>query len=258
MSIRAKFRIVSLCIVLILVAVVMVGYWVASVEVTKKVHNNLNLVADLQLERVTEALDRNFERLEQVSRRQTLQENLVRFVNDSVEDSRDKVNAILREARGSVDTFKEISIISEEGLVLGSSNSDNIDANYKNKLFYRERHQPGGVLEGGRGVSFEVDEEGELTVVLSEPFMVEDDEQIGYIVIESDGSKLAASVTHESETQSLTTMLVKTEENEAMTVLTPADVVRAVREAGGLRPEDDAPLPLSRASQTPTCLSMKP
>ena len=63
MSIRLKFRVVSLCIVVIMVAVVLVGYWVASVEITRKVHNNLNLVADLELQRVNEVLDRNFERL---------------------------------------------------------------------------------------------------------------------------------------------------------------------------------------------------
>ena len=102
MSIRLKFRVVSLCIVVIMVAVVLVGYWVASVEITRKVHNNLNLVADLELQRVNEVLDRNFERLETVSARRLLQENLVRFTEDAVEDSRDRVNAILREARDSV------------------------------------------------------------------------------------------------------------------------------------------------------------
>ena len=87
MSIRLKFRVVSLCIVVIMVAVVLVGYWVASVEITRKVHNNLNLVADLELQRVNEVLDRNFERLETVSARRLLQENLVRFTEDAVEDA---------------------------------------------------------------------------------------------------------------------------------------------------------------------------
>ena len=135
MSIRSKFRVVSLCIVVILLVVVAVGNLVASAEITKKVHNNLNLVADFQLERVKDVLERNFERLEQVSARRPLQENLVLFVDDSAEDSRDKVNAILRDAKQAVETFSEVAIISDDGLVLGSSNLDNIDANYKEKQF---------------------------------------------------------------------------------------------------------------------------
>lgn len=248
MSIRSKFRIVSLCIVLILVAVVLVGYWVASVEITNKVHNNLNLVANLQLERVNEVLDRNFERLEQVSARRPLQENLVRFVNDSVEDSRDKVNAILREARKSVATFKEVAIISDEGLVLGSSNLDNIDASYKNQAFFPRRHELG---KGGRGVHFQVGEEGELEVVLWEPFTVEDEGEFGFIVIRSEGGNLAAKVPHESDTESLTTVLVQSQKEGELTVLTPPEEVKEAADFEGApsEAEDAAPLQWAAAGK---------
>lgn len=247
MSIRAKFRVVSLCIVVILVAVVVVGYFVAAAEITKKVHNNLNLVTDLQVDRVKDVLDRNFERLEQVSGRRPLQENLVRFVDDSVEDSRDKVNAILREAKKAVGTFQEIAIISDDGLVLGSSNLDNIDANYKDKLFFKERSQPGGVIEGGRGVSFEVDDEDNLIVVLSEPFKVEDDQELGMIVIFSEGATLTATLGHGSDMQSLIAVLVKAESDGDVVILTPPEVVRGARENP---PKQGAKslLPLARAA----------
>ena len=247
MSIRSKFRVVSLCIVLILVVVVMAGYWVASVEITNKVHNNLNLVADLQLNRVKGDLERNFERLEQVSARRPLQDNLLRFVTDSVEDSRHKVNLILREARKAVGTFTEVAIISDEGLVLGSSNLDNIDTSYQEKLFFIERNKPGGVSEEGRGVSFDVDDRGNLTVVLSEQFKVEDDKVLGLIVIMSDGAGLAGTVTSAGDTQSLTTVLVKAEEDGGIAVLTPPEVARGVRKIGGVRKKSGA-LPIVRAA----------
>ena len=48
MKIRSKFRLVSLGIVLIVVGVIAAIYWVARNEITEKVHNHLNLVADLQ------------------------------------------------------------------------------------------------------------------------------------------------------------------------------------------------------------------
>ncbi len=248
MSIRSKFRVVSLCIVLILVVVVFVALRVASVEITNKVHDNLNLVADLQLNRVKDDLDRNFERLEQVSARRPLQQNLVRFVEDSVEDSRDKVNAILRDAKQVVDTFQEVAIISDEGLGLGSSNLDNIDTSYKDKLFFKERSKPGGVIDGGRGVSFNVDENDKLHVVLSEPFKVEDGQELGLIVIMSDGAGLAATVSHESGMNSLTIVLVKTKDDGGMVILTPPEVARRAREIGGDRPLFDKSLPMVRAA----------
>lgn len=244
MSIRSKFRAVSLCIVVILVVVVAVGNWVASVEITKKVHNNLNLVADLQLERVNDVLDRNFERLEQVSARRPLQENLIRFVEDSVEDSRDKVNAILRDAKQAVDTFTEVAIISDDGLVLGSSNLDSIDANYKEKRFFKERNKPGGVIAGERGVSFEVDSENKLVIVLSKPFKVEDSEVLGLIVIFSEGGGLTATVGHGTDMESLTTVLVKAEGNDGIGILTPPEVVGS---AGTIGTADDL-LPMVQAA----------
>lgn len=234
MSIRAKFRVVSLCIVLILVVVVMVGYWAASVEITHKVHNNLSLVADLQLERVNEVLDRNFERLETVSARGPLKENLVRFAKDSVEDSRDEVNAILQEASESVGTFKEVAIISDEGLGLGSSDRDKIDASYTDQQFFKDRNRPGGVGKDGRAVCFEVDAEHQLTVVLSEPFEVDGEEPLGLIVIVSEGASLAASLGHDGDTKTLMSVLVKAKEDGGMAILTPAEVVREVREMGGI------------------------
>lgn len=248
MSIRSKFRVVSLCIVLILIAVVLAGYWVASVEVTKKVHSNLTLVADLQVDRVKEVLDRNFERLEQVSARRPLQDNLVRFVEDSVEDSRDRVNAILRDAKQAVDVFKEVAIIDEDGLVLGSSNLDTIDANYGEKPFFKERQAPGGITHGGRGVSFEVEDDGHLNVILSEPFTVEDEGEMGLIVIVSDGSNLAATLTHESDTQSLTTVLVKNSD-KGIAILTPPEIVQRVRAAGGLGQESERAGPMKLAAR---------
>ena len=96
MNIRTKFRIVSICVVLVLVATVWSVFRVAAEEVTRKIFNHMAVVADLQHDRMEGALEQNFERLEQVSARRELQENLVRFVEDSVEDSRDKVNVILR------------------------------------------------------------------------------------------------------------------------------------------------------------------
>ncbi len=232
MSIRSKFRVVSLCIVVIMLVVVAVGNLVASAEITKKVHNNLNLVADLQLERVKDVLDRNFERLEQVSARRPLQENLVLFVEDSVEDSRDKVNAILRDAKQAVETFSEVAIISDDGLVLGSSNLDNIDANYKEKRFFKERNKPGGVIAGERGVSFEVDSENRLFVVLSKPFKVEGSEVLGLIVIFSEGGSLTATVDHGNDMKSLTTVLVKEEGENGMGILTPPEVVEEAGTVG--------------------------
>ncbi len=247
MSIRLKFRVVSLCIVVIMVAVVLVGYWVASVEITRKVHNNLNLVADLELQRVNEVLDRNFERLETVSARRLLQENLVRFTEDAVEDSRDRVNAILREARDSVETFRQVSIISDDGVVLGSSDLDSIGEDCSSHAFFRERREKGAVAKEGRAVSFQMDQGNQLVVTLSEPFVVKDgEEEAGLIVIVLEGADLAATAGHESGAESLTTILAKPQNGGGVNVLTPSAVakeMRAVSLAGS------GMLPLERATR---------
>ena len=92
----------------------------ASVEITKDVHNNLNLVADLQLDRVREALEQGFRASGTNHRaRRPLRESLVRYLEDSVEDSRPPVQC--NPARCRADraiSMKEISILSHEGLVL--------------------------------------------------------------------------------------------------------------------------------------------
>ncbi|MDG2125058.1 MAG: ATP-binding protein [Verrucomicrobiales bacterium] len=216
MNIRAKFRTVSICVVLVLVATVWAVYQVAAEEVTRKIFNHMALVADLQQDRMENALERNFERLEQVSARRELQEDLVRFVEDSVEDSRDKVNVILRDARLAVGSTLEVAIVSEGGKVLGSSNLDNIDSNVEGETFFKSRP------EDGRGVSFEKDEEGLLRVVLSEPIASEEDGVLGLIVIKSDGAGiLTAMESEDGGNQSLETLLVQRGKDGEAEVLTP-------------------------------------
>jgi len=220
MKIRFKFRIISLVIILIMVGVVAAVYLVARVALTSKVHDHLNLVADLQQARVKDVLDRNFERLEQVSARTELRENVVRFVKDSVEDSRDSVNNILRDANSAVDSFQVVSIVEMDGNVIGSSNLDYIDASFAEELFYIERERiKDRIGEDGRAVSFDLDEEGGLKVVLSEPFKSEDGDVLGLIVIETSGENLAE--TSEAEGDTVRTLLVKKDLEGQIIVLTP-------------------------------------
>ncbi len=172
MKIRTKFRLVSLCIVLIVVGVVAAVFLVTRNEVTKKIQHQLELVADLQLERVRDVVERNFERLEQVSSRPALQASVADFLESSAEDQRSLMTRILGEAQEAVeDEFREICITDPEGAVIGSSDLGRINESLARRPSSLERDESKERVEddNGRSVSFGV-EEGNLEVVLSEPF----------------------------------------------------------------------------------------
>ena len=236
MKIRTKFRMVSLCIVLIVVGVVAAIYAVAKKEITTKVHNHLLLVADLQRERVQEVLSRNFERLEQVASHKALQENVARYIDDLVEDSRESVNRILGDARDSIEgVFTEVCIIDLEGKVIGSSALDNIDRSFAEQKFFLEReHYKAQIDEDdGHAVSFGV-EDGKLEVVLCAPFRSEDGTEHGLIVIRTTGENLSATTIGDKEP--VQTLLVKEELDGTVVVLTPPEIAGPVSGVA-----DDAP-----------------
>lgn len=223
MKIRTKFRLVSLCIVLIVVGVVAAVFLVARREVTKKIKNQLELVGDQQLERVRDVVERNFERLEQVSSRPALQESVANFLRSSAEDQRDDMTDILGEAQRAVEQdFREVCIIDLEGKVIGSSDLGRIDAPLAEERFFLERESFKERVESanGRSVSFDVIE-GRLEVVLSEPFSVEIDGEIGYIVIRMNGENLAAATLGGEEP--IQTMLLKQDADGGVLVLTPPE-----------------------------------
>ncbi|MGI9240318.1 MAG: HAMP domain-containing protein, partial [Verrucomicrobiales bacterium] len=226
MKIRTKFRLVSLCIVLIVVGVVAAIFLVARKEVTKKIKNHLELVADLQLDRVREVVERNFERLEQVSSRLPLQDSVVEYLDSSAEDERDTINGILADAQQAVEEFSEVSIIDPEGRVIGSSDLDRIDATLGGDSFFQERVEFSDRVEkdAGRSVTFEVIEE-RLVVVLSEPFM----DEVGFIVIRMGGGDLAEATLGKDEV--VQTMLLKKESDGGILVLTPPDRAGLVADA---------------------------
>jgi len=226
MKIRTKFRLVSLCIVLIVVGVVAAVYLVARNEVTKKIENHLELVADLQLDRVRDVVGRNFERLEQVSSRLPLQKSVEIYLDSSAEDERDFINRILGDAEQAVEEFSEVSIIDLEGRVIGSSDLDRIDASLGKEAFFLEREEFRERVENdaGRSVTFGV-EEGNLEVVLSEPFM----DEVGFIVIRMKGENLDDATLGKDER--VQTMLLKKEGDGNILILTPPERAGFVRDA---------------------------
>ena len=246
MKIRTKFRMVSLCIVLIVVVVVVAIFLVARQQITEKVHNHLELVGDLQSERVQEVLSRNFERLDQVSSSRPLKENVIRYVEDAAEDSREQVNRILSDARAAMaEEQAEVCIVDLDGKVLGSSNLDSIDESFAKDPFFRERQRDEAAITkvDGRAASFGV-EDGQLGVVLSEPFLSEDGTLLGLIVIKTRGENLAAATIGDDDDEEVQTLLVKKDVDDQVVVLTPPEVAGVVADAPA-----DGPLMLAANNQ---------
>ena len=85
------------------------------------------MVAELEMERANEILDRNLDRLEKISGCRFLRENLVRFTEDGQDDRRGRAKAILRKAQNPVETFGEVAMTSDDERVSGPSDVGSVD-----------------------------------------------------------------------------------------------------------------------------------
>jgi len=180
MTLRQKLVFLFLHISLLPIIFISIFVYSATKErVTEQVVSQLELIAQIQENRINTAIDQNLERLVTVSRRSALNEILVKE-NYQTTQKNLEIKKILEEAKSSIRSFNDILILDVDGYVIAATNPNAVGTNYENEEFF----QKGRVEENVE--SFYLDENYDVRVYLSGPIHAQEDLVGIVVVIESD------------------------------------------------------------------------
>ena len=136
--------------------------------------NHLNAVAEIQKNRILEALDRNEERLEKLTQDTTLHLSLSKYLESNDPLDLKEINSILNYNVDSINDFHAIALFSMDGTKITSIEKNNSE--FPASLFFPE----------GKSKNFiTITYDKNPVLFLSGPIIVKD-KPIGVIVIESD------------------------------------------------------------------------
>lgn len=188
MKIKPKVTLTFLIISLVaLVITSILSYFIAKNSLTRQVLNQLESVAAIQKNRLESIADQNLERLVLVSSRTELRLSLDKFILEPRVEYQDKMNRILRDARASVPSFREISVLTLDGKIVSSTDESLIGEKRSGEdYFIRGRSRAGADI-------FFLDEDKYLRVYLSGPLRLQA-KLIGVVVIESDVENIISLV----------------------------------------------------------------
>lgn len=171
-----------------LVAITTSGYLLFNAEkaeLTQQAIKHLESVASIQKSRIEDTITQNHERLSLISSRTQLRQSLSKFLKTHAPYEQQKMNQILIDAKASIDSFKTISVLSPEGLVVASTDTSKVNKPHpKNDLLLSNPE-----MINFSHISFNV--QHRLEVNLSGPLYLQD-KFIGLVVIESDASNIIA------------------------------------------------------------------
>jgi PAS domain S-box-containing protein len=216
MKISTKLILAFLVISLVPLVVISIRSYLSAKEaLTQEVLNHLESVATIQRNRVESIVEQNLERLSLVSSRTQLRLSLESFIKDSKSEHQDKMNKILFDARSSISSFRDISILTLDGKTVASTDMARIGTKHFNEeVFIR------GQRENSANTFF-LDEDQSLSVYLSGPLYLES-KLLGVVVIESNVDNIISLVKDYSGLgQTGETLLAKRDENGDALFLTP-------------------------------------
>lgn len=84
--------------------------------------SSLSSLADIQKTRVNDVLDQRLEQFSLIVNRSGLKTNLESYINSGQINDQNNLNGILTDSLSAVSNFKEISVLSVDGLIIGSTN----------------------------------------------------------------------------------------------------------------------------------------
>ena len=188
MKINTKLKFIFLLISLVPLAVISIlSYLIAKKSLAQQVHNQLESVAAIQKNRLESIVDQNLERLVLVSSRTQLRLSLENFIRYPKSEYQDKINRILLDARSSISSFRDISVLTIDGKIVASTDKEIIGTKHSDKdSFIR------GQKENSADILF-LDEDQNLRVYLSGPLLLKN-KLLGVIVIESDVENIVSLV----------------------------------------------------------------
>ncbi len=188
MKIKPKVTLTFLVISLVaLITTSILSYFIAKHSLTRQVLNQLESVAAIQKNRLESITDQNLERLVLVSSRTELRLSLDKFTLEPRVEYQDKMNRILRDARASIPSFREISVLTLDGKIVSSTDESLIGEERAGEDYFIS-----GRSRAGADIFF-LDEDKYLRVYLSGPLRLQA-KLIGVVVIESDVENIISLV----------------------------------------------------------------
>jgi PAS domain S-box-containing protein len=215
-KINTKLLIAFVIIALIPLGVISILSYVNAKEaLTRQVLSHLQSVAEIQSNRIESIVEQNLERLNLVSSRTQLRLSLDSFISNPNTDDQDRINQILLDARSSVNSFRDISVLTLDGEVVASTDATKIGGTrLTDEVFIR------GQNENTADIFF-LDENQNLCVYLSGPLYLEG-ELLGVVVIESTGDSILAAITDYTGLGTTgETQLAETDESGDAVFITP-------------------------------------
>ena len=180
MTLSRKLVILFLLISLLPISFISIFVYTTTKErINHQVISQLELIAQIQENRINAAIDQNLERLVTFSKRSTLNEILGK-PDTGNPSANQEIYDILNEARSTVKSFNDILILDVNGNVIAATNPSVVGTNYATEEFF----QKGSVEENVE--SFYLDENNNVRVYLSGPIHDLDNLVGIVVVIESD------------------------------------------------------------------------
>lgn len=221
--------IVSITIPVLVISGV-ISYFIAEQEVTKDILNELDTVATIEKFRVSEAVDRNFERLDLISSRTDLKINLENYLTDQNNQDQEKINKILSEAKLSIHDINEIHIINSEGKVLLSSEDEYVGKDYLNSPIFKNAHY-------GNTINVILEDNEDFVLYISGPLRL-DNTFLGIIAIETNDDLLTKITQDQLSFDNLGEVIIATKNDngdaQIITPLSKADYTKTIIPKGNL------------------------
>ena len=221
--------IVSITIPVLVISGV-ISYFIAEQEVTKDILNELDTVATIEKFRVSEAVDRNFERLDLISSRTELKINLDNYLTDQNNQDQEKINKILSEAKLSIHDINEIHIINSEGKVLLSSEDEYVGKDYLNSPIFKNAHY-------GNTINVILEDNEDFVLYISGPLRL-DNTFLGIITIETNDDLLTKITQDQLSFDNLGEVIIATKNDngdaQIITPLSKADYTKTIIPKGNL------------------------
>ena len=183
MKINTKLTISFLLISLVSLAAITISYFYAKEALTNEVLNHLKSVATIKRNEAENIIDHNLEKLALIISRTQLRLTLKNFISDPKKKYIKKINKILNDAKSSINSFKIIHILAQDGKIAASTDMETIGTIFFNKEFVIKR------LNKNTIDHFYINGDQNLGLYLSGPLYLEN-EFLGVVVIKSDANNI--------------------------------------------------------------------
>ena len=186
MKIRAKLSLTYLTVSLLALPCMSAFiYFYEKNTITSEQLSHLESVSSIQSHRVESLIEQNLERIRLVSSRTQLRISLDNYLKNSDSNHLEKINRILNDAMTSIESFRVISILNKDGLVVASTSPVRLGKNYSQLEFYKTAHSK------NTADHFFLDSNSRLKLYLSGPLKI-GNKFLGILLIESDAQNIVS------------------------------------------------------------------